>query len=204
MVEYRSSRRQRQAEATRRDILDTARKLFAENGFAATSVATIADEADVAVQTIYSAVGSKRTLAISLVDLIDEEVEIGHLLAGLDEIDSPKEVIALMTTITRQINERCGDIIGTLTAAGQSEPDVAAAAAEGRRRHRLGAGRLAARLAELGALRNGVTEQRAGDVMALLTSSDTYAQLTQRHGWSFDEAEDWMRDALARLLLRRR
>ena len=203
MARYRTSRRQRQAEATRRDILDAARKLFRERGFAATSVAAIADEADVAVQTIYSAVGSKRAVVVSLVDVIDEEVEIGPLLRGLDEIEKPREVIALMTTITRQIQERCGDIIATLTAASHSEPDVLAAAEEGRRRHRFGAGRLAARLAELGALRKGVDEERAGDVLALLTSTETYAQLTQRHGWSFDEAEQWMRESLARLLLKR-
>ena len=55
----KQSRRDRQAAETRQEILDTAARLFAERGFAATSIKDIAAEAGVAVQTIYSSVGSK-------------------------------------------------------------------------------------------------------------------------------------------------
>ena len=56
----RPDRRQAMADQTRRDILHTARELFARQGYAATSVTDIAREAGVAVQTIYARLGSKR------------------------------------------------------------------------------------------------------------------------------------------------
>ena len=53
-------RRERMAQQTRGEILTAARRLFAERGYTATSINDIAQEADVAVQTIYARLGSKR------------------------------------------------------------------------------------------------------------------------------------------------
>src|SRR3954471_17340736 len=50
---YDSARRRAQAEGTRRDILDTAQRLFEERGYAATTMAAIASEARVALKTVY-------------------------------------------------------------------------------------------------------------------------------------------------------
>ena len=63
-----SDRRERKAARTRTEILEAARRLFADKGFAATTVADVAAEADVAVQTIYAHVGSKGDLVLALVD----------------------------------------------------------------------------------------------------------------------------------------
>ena len=71
------------ADQTRRDILQTARQLFARQGYAATSVTDIAGEAGVAVQTIYARLGSKRGMLMALIDLIDEEADVGGLAAGI-------------------------------------------------------------------------------------------------------------------------
>src|SRR5437870_13112165 len=56
---YSSTRRTEQAAQTRRDILAVAGKLFRERGYAATPLPLIAGEANVAVETIYRAFGSK-------------------------------------------------------------------------------------------------------------------------------------------------
>ena len=50
---YDSSRRRAQAEATRGDILDAARRRFEQHGYAATSMDAIAAEAGVALKTVY-------------------------------------------------------------------------------------------------------------------------------------------------------
>jgi AcrR family transcriptional regulator len=78
MAKTSLDRRERMAQQTRRDILTTARRLFAERGYGATSINDIAQEADVAIQTIYARRGSKRGMLIALVDLIDEEADVGH------------------------------------------------------------------------------------------------------------------------------
>ena len=47
---------------TRRKLLAAAAEVFAESGYAAATVAKIADRADVSVQSLYSSWGSKRAL----------------------------------------------------------------------------------------------------------------------------------------------
>ena len=51
---YHSPRRAEQAIATRRAVLDAARELFIEHGYAVTTVADIARRARVAVDTVYA------------------------------------------------------------------------------------------------------------------------------------------------------
>jgi AcrR family transcriptional regulator len=202
MSSYRSDRRRLQAQATRLDIVRAARRLFAEQGYAATSMADVARAAGVAVQTIYASFGSKRGLVLALIDLIDQEADVSALSRQLAESDDPHEIIRLGVRLTRQLNERCGDIIGALISAAAVEPDAAAAAEEGKRRHREGAVRAGRKLAALHALREGVTAEEAGGLIAVLTWHTAYAPLTREHGWSLDECERRIAAALTRALLR--
>src|SRR5215831_20320428 len=56
---YNSPRRRQQADATRREILDAARRLFEQQGYAATTMGAIASEAGVALKTVYVAFETK-------------------------------------------------------------------------------------------------------------------------------------------------
>jgi AcrR family transcriptional regulator len=201
MTTRRATRRQIQAEATRRDILAAARRLFAERGYAATSMAAIAEAAGAAVQTVYDSVGPKRAIVLALNDLVDEEAEVGPTWRRLGETSDPRETIALAVGLTRRFSDRCGDILAALMAAAPIEPDVAEVIREGHRRHREGTRRIAFRLAEMGALRPGLSPERAGDVLGVLTWVDTYRNLTRDYGWSFDECEAWLTSTLQALLL---
>ena len=202
MATRRSNRRQTQAAATRHDILAAARRLFASHGYVATSMAAIAEEADTAVQTIYASVGPKRAIVLALVDAIDEEAGVGAVRQRLGQSRDPRELVALAVGLTRNFAERCGDVFGVLAAAASTEPDVAEAWQTANRRHRGGVRMVAHKLAELGALKPGVSADRAGDILAVLTWTSTWQQLTQDHGWSFDECERWLTDSLATLLMR--
>lgn len=201
MSARRPNRREVAAADTRREILRTARRLFAERGFAHASVQQIAEESGVAVQTIYSSVGSKTALLLALNDLIDEEAGVAGLAATLLDQTDPPQLIAQGVHLTRQLNERCGDLIRVLLSAEPAEPEAAAAVADGMRRHEHGASRLAQRLAALGALQPGTTPERATTVLSMMTSPANWRQLTQDAGWTFDEAEAWLSASLAQLLL---
>jgi AcrR family transcriptional regulator len=203
MCAKRPSRREVAAADTRREILRAARRLFTEHGFASTSVQQIAAEAGVAVQTIYSSVGSKSALLLALNDLIDEEADVAGLGAELLQETGPPQLIAKGVHLTRQLNERCGDLIQVLLSAEPADPEAAAVVADGMRRHEHGAGQLAQRLAALGALRAGTTPERASVVFSMMTSSASWRQLTHRAGWTFDEAEAWLTPSLTELLLKR-
>jgi AcrR family transcriptional regulator len=198
----RPNRREVAAAETRREILRAARRLFATHGYAATSLQQIAEESGVAVQTIYSSVGSKAALVLALNDLIDEEAGVAQLAAGVFAETDPPRLIASGIRLTRQLNERCGDLIQVLVSAELAEPDAAAAVADGMRRHELGASAIVQRLQALGALRTGTTPEQAAAVFSMMTSPASWRQLTQRSGWTFDESEAWLTASLAQLLLK--
>ena len=198
----RPTRRELAAAATRSEILSAARRLFAVRGYAATTINQVAEEAGVAVQTVYSSVGAKAALVLALNDLIDAESGVGPVAAAIAQADDPQAILAGGVRLTRQINERCGDIVRVLLAAGPSDPEVATAVRDGMRRHRDGAEMLGRRLARLEALLPGVTTEQAVTTFAVMTSPESWRQLTQEHGWSYDQAESWLVSSLSTLLLR--
>ena len=197
----RRTRRDVAAEATRDEVLRAARRLFAEQGYAATTVGQVASEAGVAVQTVYSSVGSKAALVLALNDLIDAESGVPEAAASMATASDPVALIRAGVHLTRLLNERCGDIVQVLLAAAPSDADVATSVRDGMRRHQEGATQLAGRLAELGALRDGTSAEQAAASFGVLTSPAGWSQLTQDSGWSFEQAEDWLVQSLTRLLL---
>jgi AcrR family transcriptional regulator len=200
MVENSPSLRERRAQLTRDEILGAARRLFAERGYARTSVRDIAKAAGVSAQTVYDSVGSKQALVSSLNDLIDAEAGIAALARASAESEDPGEVAATNARITRSILEHCGDIIHALVTGAAAEPELAAVLVEGQRRHVEGAGRIVALLRGLDAL-GPIDSDEAGETLAAITDIRFALVLQESYGWSLDRLEGWMGDASRRLLL---
>jgi AcrR family transcriptional regulator len=197
----RTTLRERHAAVTRSLILEVARRRFAEAGYAATAVRPIAEEAGVALQTLYTAFGSKQGLLLALVDTVREQTGGSQTWALIEESDDPLEIIGLAAGIRRRIMEQCGDIVVTFREGAAGDPDVAAAYDEGRRRSREGILHVCARLDALGALRPGLTPKRAADQVAALFAAEIYEELTApESGWSPDEYEQWLNDRLREVL----
>src|SRR5450759_4910552 len=79
------SRRRDRAE-TRARMLDAARRLFLERGYAATTILEIAAAAGVAVPTIYWAFGSKRAMVSEIRQAWFEAPRLGGLEPGLPDL----------------------------------------------------------------------------------------------------------------------
>lgn len=197
----RPNRRQQHAAATRREILQAARGLFATRGYRATRIADIAVAAGVSVQTIYDRVGSKKALVTALNDLIDEEGDVGELASTIGTSDDPLAVLSVSPAICRRILERCGDIVRASLTATAAEPDLAELLSEGRRRHRAGASSTAHRLEALRALRIGIAVDHAADTIAALTDPAFGVLLLDDYGWSFDKFEAWANHTLRMAVL---
>ena len=201
MTAPRSTRRQKQAAATRQEILAAARRLFATKGYAATSMSAIAAEAETAVQTIYDSVGPKHAIILALVDVIEEEAGVGEYRGRLAAADDPRELIALIVGLSRQFTERSGDVFRAMAAAAPTEPDVAAAWQRANQQHHTGARYVAARLQNLDVLKPDLSVERASDVIGVLTWGTTWQQLTRDRGWSLDDCESWMIETICTLVL---
>ena len=67
---YHSPLRESQARETRRRVIDSARDLFLEQGYPATTIAAVARRAGVSADTIYSTFGSKGALLKEVLDVV--------------------------------------------------------------------------------------------------------------------------------------
>jgi TetR/AcrR family transcriptional regulator, regulator of cefoperazone and chloramphenicol sensitivity len=196
----RGTRRQRQAEATKMEILFAARELFAERGYAATSMAAIAESAGAAVQTIYDSVGSKAALLAALTELIEQPV--AEIWEQSQSTFDAKEMLTLAIRLTRTIIEQDGDILALLGNVAPTEQSAADALLEGKRRHINGASRWIEMMAERDMLTPKVTVKYAATTLSALTAWGVWRELTVDLGLTFDEAEAWITDSLVQLLLK--
>ena len=105
---YDSPRRREQAASTRLEILEAARRLFERDGYAATTMATIAAEARVALKTVYVAFETKSGVLRALWNLTlrGEDGEDGPSLSARGTAKSwrsptPSDNCALMRGIPR-------------------------------------------------------------------------------------------------------
>src|SRR3954470_22988482 len=127
---YDSTRRRAQAEATRREILEAAERLFSQQGYAGTTIAAIAAEAQVAPKTVYLAFETKAGLLRALWNLRlrgdANEVPVGDrewYREVLDEPD-PARALRLNARNSRLVKDRFGVLDGVVR--GAAAVDVAA------------------------------------------------------------------------------
>ena len=193
--------RERRAQLTRDEILRAARRLFAERGYARTSVRDIAKAAGVSAQTVYDSVGSKQALVARLNDLIDQEANVPAIARAAAESGDPAAIAATPARVTRSILENCGDILHALVTGAAAEPELAAALEEGHRRHMAGAASMVGLLAELGALAPSVDRAEAAETLAALADFRFALVLRESYGWSLDRIEDWIAASSRALLL---
>jgi AcrR family transcriptional regulator len=193
--------RERQAELTRSEILLAARRLFAERGFARTSVRDIAKAAGVSTQTVYNSIGSKQAVVARLNDLIDSEAGIGAIVGPIAASRDPQRVAALSARITRSMLENCGDIIRAVVTGAAAEPEIQVVLDEGHRRHLEGARTVVRLLQDMKALASTADSAATSETLAAITDFRFGLILRESYGWSLDRIEEWMTATSRSLLL---
>jgi AcrR family transcriptional regulator len=203
----RFPRRRERARATRRAVLAAARQLFVGDGYGATTIQAIADEAGVAVQTVYAAFGNKRTVLAELLDASiagdDERVVVNarEWMRPVWEAPTAAERLRAYAAAVSRIMAGAGDVFAVVTAAAATDPDVVELAATTEQRRRSGAASVIESVRSVGALRPGLDTERAVDVLWLLNSPAVFAQLVRHAGWSQEAYESWLADAMVRELI---
>ncbi len=201
----RGGRRQ----ATRRRVAEAAATLFAERGYAATTLQAIADAAGVHVQTIYQAFGTKVAVlaetAAVLVAGPDEESStppperewVRELFAEPD----PRRQLALYAAHMRAVSERYMGLLDVMRVTAAVDPEVGAFLAAAEQGRYDGPRHITPELAARGALKPGLSAERAADIMYALTTYDVYRSLIVDRGWSGADAEGWIAETLTTALL---
>jgi AcrR family transcriptional regulator len=203
-VERPKTRREIAAEATRHAIVEAAARLFQVYGYQATSVGRIAEEAGVAVQTIYNSVGSKRDVLSRVLDFAatGERAPAPALLREqAEKATEPRQIIDDMVEYWRGGLERTAPVFKVIRQAAALDPEVADLELQRAEQRLRNYGHAARILAERGALRHGLTEEDAAAAIFAVGHPDLYRFLVADEGWPQDRWAAWARDALEASLL---
>lgn len=198
--------RAERAQQTRRRMLDSARVLFIDNGYAATTMDRIAEHAGVAVQTLYYTFRTKGQLLCEVVEATaagDEDAPPVLQRAWVQEMltaNSGQRVLALAVEHGADIFVRAAPLWPAVAAAA-GDPYVAGYWREVAANRRIGQAQMVAKLDELGALRPGLDANRATDIVVVLFGHDVFRSLIGEAGWSVADYKNWLLTALAQQLL---
>ncbi|PRB57860.1 MULTISPECIES: TetR/AcrR family transcriptional regulator [unclassified Microbacterium] len=197
---YRSELRARQAQETRSRIVAASARLFATQGYQATTIAAIAREAGVSAETVKTT-AAKAELLIAAFEttfsgsegadsLADTEVA-----AGLLELPDEVFLDVVLTQITTA-NARGHGLWTVLLGAALSDPVVDAALHRILERRGADYRMLVSELRRRGIAAPGIDEATTADALSFLLSPESYQQLVAQSGWTTDRYAAWLRAAV--------
>jgi AcrR family transcriptional regulator len=204
---YHSPLRQEQAAATRRQIVQAAQGLFERDGYAATSMAAIADAAGVSLKTVYLAFETKSGVLRALWHLLlrgeHDSVPVGDqdwYREVLEEPD-PERQLRLNMRNSRTVKVRAGAILDVIRSAAPADPDIGALWARIQAEFHDNQRAIVQSLAEKGALADGLDVATATDILWALNHPSLYSLLAGERGWSPDQYEQWLGDLICTQLV---
>jgi AcrR family transcriptional regulator len=192
---------------TKAAVIDAARTLFAQRGYAATTIEAVSEQSDTPQATIYRLFGSKVGILKAVIDLsivgddqavaMADRPEVRQMLADPD----PRRQLSRFGALLRDVMARTVPLHRLLADAARSDEDAASLLTEIARQRQDGQRRVARSLARSGALRPGLRERDAADVIHALASPEVYGLLVLDRGWNGDRYQNWVAAILADQLL---
>lgn len=202
---YSSSLRAEQAAQTRQRVLAAAGALFAADGFSRTTLARVAEAAEVSVETV-QAQGSKRSLLTAAV----HQLSFG---GGETSFPATPQAASLFEATTgAEFCERGAELVGGVNAqtfrlwrafvsAAADDPGVDRELSELAGFIGDQCRQIVDLAASRGWLRDDVGVDELGDSLWVLVGSENYDKITTRLGWSHQRYLSWLIRSLHDLLL---
>jgi len=205
---YDSTRRQSQADETRRQILTAAHRLFTERGYAGATIEAIAAQAGVAPETIYAIFRNKGKILASLVNFLsasraEERVPLLERIgpqAVAQERDQRRQLQLFAQVVANNLegNASISEIILVAAKTDQDIEKIMQQFIKQRRQHMAVA---VQQIAANGPFRDNMDEEYATDTVWTLASPEVFLLLTRDLGWPKDKYAQWLTETLIRVLL---
>lgn len=202
----KSGRGQARTRLARRAVVESARTLFLERGYAATTIEAISEHSDVPSATVYRLFSSKLGILKAVLDTsiagddqplaVQERPDVASLFSEPD----PHKLLAGFAGITTAINQRTNDVYRVLVSAAGSDPAAAELLTEIRQQRDRGQGRIARSLARAHALKPGLRERDAADLIHTLMAPEVYRLLVGDRGWTPERYQRWLATTLTQQL----
>lgn len=204
---YDSSRRLAMTRATKAGVVDAARALFLEHGYTATRVSQIAERAATPLATVYRLFGTKRGILKEVLDVTlggdDQPIEFQHRpeVEAAFTHSEPGRVLEAFAHIIRGVLHRSAALQIVLAESAAADPEAAEMLQVTRQQRHTGQSRIARVLARDGALRAGLSQAEAADIIYMLMSPEVFRILTVERGWSEARYEGWLASTMRSQLL---
>jgi AcrR family transcriptional regulator len=193
---YDSTWRQEQARETRQRIIQAAHDLFVKKGYGSTTIADIAREAGVAVETVYAAFRNKHTLLrqVWYVSFRGDEEDVRlwdrpEIRAVIAEPNLARRFEAQAVVLTA-VFRRITPLLIMLQGAVASQPAAAAMLAEFDELRLDAAAKYAQAAAATGQL--AVSENECRDVLWATLDGAQWHRLVAERGWSDERFAAWL------------
>lgn len=200
---YRSPRRDAQARATRRRVLDAASALFLERGLAGTTIRAVAAQAGVSVATVEQLFGTKVALLKAAIDVAiagdDEPVAVldRAWADAARRAGDAGQVLDLAAEVLTAAQGRSAGLVLAVFEAARTDPEIDQLAGRLTEQRRVTARRLLDILIGTGAR----PTPDAVDTLWVLMDSAIYERLVRHLGWTPQQYGTWFARSAAQLLV---
>jgi AcrR family transcriptional regulator len=204
---YRSPQRAARVSATSQRVLRAATTLFAERGYAGTTIRSVAVAANVSVPTVETLFGTKTRLLKAAIDVAiagdDEPVPMldrDWATVAIETTDVEAFLSLVASVLTPAQGRSSGLVLSVFEGAG-SEPELAELAVQMSAQRATMATWVVGRLVALGALRNELSEDEAVDTVFALMEPALFDRLGRHRRWTLARYERWVARSLRCLLV---
>ena len=195
---YNSPRRQQQAAATRRTILEAAERLFLQDGYPATTMEAIAAEAGVSLKTAYLPFSTKSGLLRALWDLrlksddADAPVVQHEWFREVLEEPDPVRKLQLNARNSAAAKTRIGGLFRVIRGAAEIDADCGALWRLIQSDFYANQQMIVESIHRGGGLRRGLSVATGTDILWTLNHPDAWMLLAGQRGWSPHAYETWL------------
>jgi AcrR family transcriptional regulator len=205
---YRSPLREQAALRTRTQIRDAAARLFVRQGYVATTMRQISEEAQVSERTTYLVFPSKLELLLEVIGVAtagdDRPVPIAErpeFQAALSEHDGERALELGVSWISKLL-ERAGALVMAAYESAGADEALREAAMHGERARAQDLSLIAEALQAHGALRPGLSAEEATDILLVLISPQAHQMLRRDRRRSMARYQSTVLKVLKLALLR--
>ncbi len=188
--------------ATRRRICEAALRLITKKGGVEVTLAEVAKAAKVSRQALYLHFADRAALFVAVVQYADEQRGIPEAVQRLRNMPTALDGLREITAMQARLNPGIWPLARMLDGV-RRQNDAAEESWQNRLtgRHQ-GCRSLVARLESEGVLRPGISPDVATDLLWTMTSLRAWKDLVLLRGWTPEDYQARLFDALTRLLVR--
>lgn len=202
---YDASRRRAQARRTRQAIIDAARRRFLHDGYTATTIASIAVDADASPDTIYKSFGGKAGLLRAMCADALSGAGPAHAEQRSDAMQAaesdPARLLRGLGTLTAEVAPRIAPLLLLLATAAEGDPALAELQAELEAARLARMTQVARTLAGKTPLRAGRTVDETADIMWTYSSPELYRMVVLTRGWTPERYGEFVGESLVDAVL---